>query len=425
MKHYIFLFITTFLLVQTTYAKEYKLLKPSQILDVASGKLLQDQQVLVHNNKIIAIGSDEDIGKEIKLSDQNLETINLEGLTLLPGLIDAHSHILLHPYNETSWNDQVLKESRAERVARGVNHLKATLKAGFTSLRDLGSEGAGYADVGLKEALEKSIIVGPRIIVAGRAIVATGSYGPKGFDLSHNITLGAEPADGNDLIRVVRDQIGKGADIIKVYADYRWGPDGEARPTFSLDEFKLIVETANSSGRPVVVHAATAEGMRRATLAGVQSIEHGDGGTEDIFKLMKDHNVIYCPTVTVTEAFADYSGWKKGVDPDTSAIIKKRAAMTSALKSGVTICNGSDVGPYTHGTNLRELKIMNEYGLSIEKTIQAATIIGAELMGLKGQLGEVKVGYLADMIAVEGNPLDNLDVLKDVKMVMKDGEIYH
>ncbi|MBT6329279.1 MAG: amidohydrolase family protein [Kordiimonadaceae bacterium] len=412
------------LFAQTTFAADYTLLKPAHIVDVEKGVLISDQNILIEGNKIIAIGRQEDIQQNHPVPLENLKIIDLSGFTVLPGLIDAHSHILLHPYNEVSWNDQVLKESRAERSARAVMHLKATLDAGFTSLRDLGSEGAGYADVGIKRTLQKGAIVGPRLIVAGRAIVATGSYGPKGFDLSHDLTLGAEPADGNDLIRVTRDQIGKGADLVKIYADYRWGPKGEARPTFSQEEIQLIVDTAASSGRRVVAHSATNEGMRRAILAGVQSIEHGDGGTLDTFKLMKESGVIYCPTVTVTEAIAEYGGWRKGVDADTNGVKNKHAAMTSAMEAGVTICNGSDVGPYTHGTNLRELKLMNEYGLSREKTLQAATMVGAELMNMKDNLGQVKVGYLADLIAVDGNPLVDLDVLSDPKMVMLDGVVY-
>ncbi len=409
---------------QTTYGAQSILLKPSYIVDVEQGALIEGQNILILDNKIIAIGSEEEISKNNDLSENNLKIIDMRGLTIMPGLIDAHSHILLHPYNETSWNGQVLKESRAERVARGVTHLKATLEAGFTSLRDLGSEGAGYADIGLRDALDKGVIEGPRLIVAGRAIVATGSYGPKGYDLSHDITLGAEAADGNDLIRVVRDQIGKGVDVVKVYADYRWGPKGEAKPTFSADEFKLIVDVAASSGRRVVAHAATDQGMRRAILAGVQSIEHGDMGTLDTFKLMKKHDVIYCPTVTVTEAISQYNGWKKGQDPDPRGVINKHDAVTSALKAGVTFCNGSDVGPYTHGDNLRELKLMHDYGLSIKKTLQAATMVGAELMNLQGEIGQVKVGYLADLIAVKGNPLQDLNSLNDIKFVMKDGHIY-
>lgn len=424
MKKIIIILTSILLFAQTTFAADYTLLRPAHIIDVGNGELISAQDILISGNKIIAIGSQAEIQQSHPIPLENLNIIDLAGLTVLPGLIDAHSHVLLHPYNEVNWNDQVMLESRAERSARAVMHLKATLDAGFTSLRDLGSEGAGYADVGIKRTLQKGVIVGPRLIVAGRAIVATGSYGPKDFDLSHDITLGAEAADGNDLIRVTRDQIGKGADIVKVYADYRWGPKGEARPTFSLEELELIVDTAASSGRRVVAHSATAEGMRRATLAGVQSIEHGDSGTVETFELMKEHNVIFCPTLAVTEANAEYGGWKKGVDAMPAGVRRKHDAMTSALASGVTICNGSDVGPYTHGTNLRELKLMHEYGLSIEKTLQAATMVGAELMNMKETLGQVKPGFLADLIAVDGNPLEDLDVLAEPKMIMLDGVVH-
>ncbi|RMF21527.1 MAG: amidohydrolase family protein, partial [Bacteroidetes bacterium] len=236
------------------------------------------------------------------------EVLELQGQTLLPGLIEGHSHILLHPYDETSWNDQVLKESWAERVARATVHLRKNLEAGFTTLRDLGTEGAGYADVGLRESIEKGILRGPRLLVAGRAIVATGSYGPKGFAPHVHPPLGAEEADGDDLIRVVRDQIGHGVDFIKVYADYRWGPQGEARPTFTREELETIVRVAASSGRPVVAHAATAEGMRRAVLAGVQTIEHGDAGTPEVFRLMAERGVALCPTLAAADAVLQYRG---------------------------------------------------------------------------------------------------------------------
>src|SRR5688500_8477455 len=194
-------------------------------------------------------------------------TIALPGTTLMPGLIEGHSHLLLHPYNETTWNDQVLREPLALRVARAVNHARATLLAGFTTVRDLGTEGAGYADVGIKAAINQGIIPGPRMVVTTKAIIASGSYGPRGFatEYMNAIPQGAEEADGVDgITRVVRDQIRHGADWIKVYADYRWGPNGEARPTFTLEELKLIVEIASSSGRPVVAHASSEEGMRRA-----------------------------------------------------------------------------------------------------------------------------------------------------------------
>ena len=198
------------------------------------------------------------VGPAASVAAPGAKTVDLPGTTLMPGLIEGHSHLLLHPYNETSWNDQVAHESLSLRVARATNHLRSTLLAGFTTVRDLGTEGAGYADVGLKEAIDRGIIPGPRLLVATRAIVATGTYGPKGYAAEWNVPQGAEEADAAEsMARVVRSQIGKGADWIKVYADYRWGPRGEAAPTFSLDELKLIVDTANSSGRPVVAHSST------------------------------------------------------------------------------------------------------------------------------------------------------------------------
>src|SRR5678816_4481723 len=219
-------------------------------------------------------------------STENAIVINLKGCTLLPGLIEGHSHLFLHPYNETTWDEQVLKESDAERVARATISARNTLFAGFTTVRDLGTEGAGYSDVGLKQAIEKNIIPGPRMLVATKAMVATGSYGPKLKD-ELNIPQGAAEADGEDaLIKEVRTQIGKGADVIKLYADYRWGVNKEAMPTFTEEELQRAVEAAASSGRTVAVHATTAEGMRRAVLAGVTTIEHGDNGTPDVFELM-------------------------------------------------------------------------------------------------------------------------------------------
>jgi imidazolonepropionase-like amidohydrolase len=209
-------------------------------------------------------------------------TIALKGTTLMPGMIEGHSHLLLHPYNETVWNDQVLREPLALRVARAVNHANATLMAGITTVRDLGSEGAAYADVGLRQAINEGIIPGPRMLVAGPAMVVTGSYAPKGFAPEVTVPQGAEEADGLDgVVRVARGQIAHGVDLIKIYADYRWGPNGETRPGFTLDETRRIVEAANSSGRPVVAHASSAEGMRRAIIAGVETIEHGDEGTPE------------------------------------------------------------------------------------------------------------------------------------------------
>jgi imidazolonepropionase-like amidohydrolase len=286
-----------------TTAAAVVIIRPARVFDGTASR--DGWAVRVRGDRI------EAAGPAAKIAAEAATAIDLPGTTLVPGLIEGHSHVLLHPYNESSWDDQVLKESRGVRIARAVNHLRATLTAGFTTIRDLGTEGAGYADAELKQAVTAGIVPGPRLLVATRAIVATGSYGPKGYSLEWRVPQGAEEADGETLSRVVRDQIGHGADWIKVYADYRWGARGEAAPTFSQNELDLIVSTARSSGRPVVAHASTAEGMRRAVMAGVETIEHGDGGTPEVFRLMAERRVALCPTLAAGDAIAQYGGWKK------------------------------------------------------------------------------------------------------------------
>jgi len=358
-------------------------------------------------------------------SKAKLNVLDLPGKTLLPGLIDAHTHVLLHPYDETAWNDQVLKESQAVRVIRAVNHLRWSVQAGFTTLRDLGSEGAGYADVGIKQALEQGLIPGPRLLVAGRAIVATGSYGPKGFAVEWQVPLGAQPADGNDLIAVTRDQIGKGADWVKVYADYRWGPNGETRPSFSLEELQLIVATAASGGRKTVAHASSAEAMRRAVLAGVKSIEHGDGGTVEVFALMNERGVVFCPTLAAGESISRYRGWNKRSEMQTpDRILNKRASFKLALDSGVTIALGSDAGVFAHGGNALEIELLVEYGMAPVDALRAATSVNADLLDLTDRVGRLKRGLAGDMVLVEGNPFEDISVLRKPLLVLKDGRSY-
>ncbi|MCB1054105.1 MAG: amidohydrolase family protein [Acidobacteria bacterium] len=392
------------------------LLLPDRVFD---GETVHDGwAVVVEGERILAAGPVGEIA-----APAGAERVELAGTTLLPGLIEGHSHLLLHPYDETPWTDQVLRESEALRVARATVHARDTLMAGFTTVRDLGTEGAGYADVGLKQAIEQVIIPGPRMLVVTRAIVATGSYGPSGFAPSFEPPLGAEAADSGDLVRVVRDQIGKGADWIKVYADYRWGKDGEARPTFSIEELKTIVETAASSGRRTVAHAATAEGMRRAVLAGVSTIEHGDGGTPEVFKLMAERGVPLCPTVAAGEAIERYRGWRPGVDPDPPRIIAKHASLKAALDAGVTLCNGSDVGVFRHGDNAWELELLVDYGVPSTAALAAATSVNARIFELDDRLGSIRPGLLADLVAVAGDPTRDIHALRDVRWVMKGGVV--
>jgi imidazolonepropionase-like amidohydrolase len=393
---------------------KYILLKPDRVFD--GEQMHTGWIVLIKNNKIAEAGS-----MQFKLP-AGTQVIELKGCTVLPGLIEGHSHFFLHPYNETSWNDQVLKESRAERTARAVTHAEATLMAGFTTVRDLGTEGSMYDDVGLKTAIEKGVAPGPRMICATRAIVARGSYGPKSESADVVLPQGAaEVGNIDEMMNEVRTQISKGADVIKVYADYRIGPNGESKPTFTEEEIAAAVKIAASSGRLVAVHSSTAEGMMRAINAGVATIEHGDGGTEEIFRLMKEKGIALCPTLAAGDAIYQYRGWKKGIDPDPPAIVRKKKSFQLALQAGVTICMGGDIGVFTHGDNAREMEMMVEYGMKPIDVMKSATSVNADVFGYGDKIGRIKKDLYADIIAVEGDPSIDIKNIRKIKLVMKDG----
>jgi imidazolonepropionase-like amidohydrolase len=389
------------------------LLRPARVFD--GNTLHEGWRVLVKGDRIVAVGADV-------TAPPGTREVDLANQTLLPGLIEGHSHLFLHPYNERSWDDQVLHESVALRTARAVTFARATLLAGFTTVRDLGTEGAAFADVGLKQAIDEGIVPGPRMLVATRAIVATGAYGPKGFEPGVEVPLGAEEASGEGVVLAVRRQIAAGADVIKLYADYRWRPGEESRPTLSAAELRAATEAAHDAGRTVAIHAGTPEGMRRAIAAGVETIEHGYGGTKEVFALMKERGVALCPTLAASDAVARYQGWD-GREPAPKAVELARASFNAARAARVTICAGGDVGVFAHGENVRELELMQAAGMPAREVLIAATSINAKIFRIDGKVGSVRNGLLADLIAVEGNPAEDVKALRQVRFVMKGGAI--
>ncbi|HEY2344481.1 MAG TPA: amidohydrolase family protein [Xanthomonadaceae bacterium] len=407
---------------ETVAAMDF-LLVPAKVWTGDDGTAHAGWAVLVHQDRIVAVGPADTIHMP-----EGAVQVDLPGTTLIPGLMDIHSHVFLHPYNETLWNDQVLKEPESYRTLEAAQHARDTLMAGFTTLRDLGTEGAGYADVSIKRAIDERLIPGPRMFVATRAIVATDSYGPgpKGFRPDLDLPQGAQAVSGiDDVMRAVREQIGHGADWVKLYADYRWTADGDSRPTFTLAELRAAVEVAHGAGKPVAVHATTDAGMRLAIAAGVDTIEHGYGGSLDTFRLMKERGIAYLPTLTAAEAYSEYfEHYERGKSPPTDRMKQAADAFHHALEAGVTIGCGSDVGVFAHGSNWREVQWMVRLGMTPVQALRAATSVDARILGKQKELGRIAAGFDADLIAVEGDPLEDVQSIRRVEFVMKGGWIY-
>ena len=392
------------------------LLRPARVFDGVNPQPHEGWLVLVDGDRIAAFGPNV-------AAPAGSQTIDLPGTTLMPGLIEGHSHLFLHPYNETLWDDQVLHEPLALRTARAVVQAERTLDAGFTTERDLGTEGAGFADVGLKQAIDQGIVPGPRLLVSTKAIVARGAYGPKGFEPGVSVPQGAQEVAGPDeIVRAVRDQVAGGADIVKFYADYHWGKGEPSRPTLSQAELNAGVAAAHDAGRLVAVHATTAEGMRRAILAGADTIEHGYNGTAEVFKLMHDRGVALCPTIAASEAYARYFQHWDGREPAPESVQENRRSLQLAMKAGVPICMGGDVGVYTHGQNWLEMDAMQRAGMPASQVLISATSRNAHIFRVADR-GEVKPGLLADLVAVDGDPTKDISALRHVRFVMKGGQI--
>jgi len=412
----LFLLLFTSLLAAAPALAETLLLRPARVFDGVNPAPHDGWSVLVEGDKIAAVGPNVTAPAAAKV-------IDLPGTTLIPGMIEGHSHLFLHPYNETKWDDQVLHEPLALRTARAVVHAERTLDAGFTTERDLGTEGAGYADVGLKQAINQGIVPGPRLLVSTKANVARGAYGPKGFEPGVHVPQGAEEVSGADeMTRAARDQIAAGADVIKMYADYHYLPGEPSRPTLTQAEMAAGVAVAHDAGRLAAAHATTAEGMRRAILAGVDTVEHGYGGTPEVFRMMHDRGTALCPTLGASEAYARYfQGWN-GQEPAPESVQENRRSFQMAMKAGVPICMGGDVGVFAHGKNWLEMEAMQRAGMPAAQVMIAATSGNARIFHLADR-GAIKPGLLADLVAVDGDPTRDVSAVEHVRLVMKGGAI--
>jgi imidazolonepropionase-like amidohydrolase len=392
-------------------------IKAARLLDVHSGRYEENVAIWIENERVKQVGRAADL---IPLVPKDAQVIDLSHFTVLPGLIDCHTHMMLRiPQGPNAYALNLVTKSEAFRALEGAANARATLQAGFTTVRDVENEGSWYADVALRDAIRQGLVEGPRMLVATRGIAAVGQYHPFGIspDL-HDFPTGAQMVSGvEEARRAVREQIGYGADLIKVYADWNY-------PTLTVEEMTVIVEEAHKAGRKVAAHATTPEGIRNALNAGVDSIEHGHHADQADLEMMKAKGVYLVPTLSVVDS--DLADEK--VDRNSPQVRKLLADMQRAVEVakalGVKIADGSDADSADlHGKNANELVAMTERGLTSIEAIRAATVTASELLGWQDRVGSVEPGKYADLIAVDGDPLADVTILRDVKFVMKAGKV--
>lgn len=399
------------------------IVRAARLIDGVSDAVRQSHALLVEGDRILAVGPAAEVARRAPAGAVELD---LGDATLLPGLIDAHTHLLLQgDITQQDYDEQLLKESTPYRTIRATVAARTALLNGFTTLRDLETEGAMYADVDVKRAINAGIILGPRLFVATRAFSATGMYPLQGFSWELRVPSGVQIVDGPEEIRKgVREQVRFGADWIKVYVDRRYylGADGRVRSwlNFSDEELRGFVQEAHRLGRRIAAHAIGWDGIDAALRAGFDSIEHGHGLTDDLMDRMVQQKVYWCPTIYVGVYVAPGRGgiWPKLVELE-------RAAFAKAVKKGVLIAYGTDAGGYAWTEpQARELSYMVQWGMTPMAALKAATSVAATLLAQESQLGSLEAGKLADLIAVPGDPLKDIGALERVHFVMKGGVIY-
>lgn len=396
-------------------------IRAGSLLDVKTGQLRPHQVIVVQGERIARIGDQSEIA-----IPPGAHAIDLDRQTVLPGLIDTHTHLFLTGELHGRYDEQLLKESWQYRTIEAVVNARLDLEAGFTTMRDLETEGAMYSDVDVRNAINRGLIPGPRLQVATRALSTTGGYPLEGYSPEVTVPSGAQICDGAEACRqAVREQIKYGADLIKVYGTHRFSfaPDGSlvSIPTFTADELRAIVDEAHREGVKVACHAYGGPGLHNCLDVGVDSIEHGLDLDDQALDQMVRQGTWYVPTLYVYE-FAEEEDLQMTGGRTSRARIHI-GSFRRAVQRGVKIAFGTDVGPFPHGTQAIEFELMVKYGMTPLMAIQAATIRAAELMGWQDRVGAIEPGHYADLIAVAGNPLDNINLLRHVGFVMKGGEV--